>query len=60
IILSEKESWRKTSFILVLLSIIIGVIQRSQYQFLDEIFEIFIFHIPAVISLIIYNKVPQQ
>ena len=58
--LSENEAWRKTAYLLLAISVIIGVIQRTKYQFLDELFELFIFHIPTVIAFIIYSKVPQQ
>ncbi|HUV33607.1 MAG TPA: hypothetical protein VMW22_01655 [Candidatus Desulfaltia sp.] len=50
----ERESWRKACIILVLVSIAVGLIQRSSYQFLDPTFEVSVFHLPTVISLIIY------
>jgi len=50
----ERESWRKTCLILVFVSIVIGLIQRSSYQFLDPIFEVSIFHLPTVVSIVIY------
>jgi len=50
----EHESWRKTCIVLILVSIIIGIIQRSRYQFLDPKFEVSVFHLPTIISLVIY------
>jgi hypothetical protein len=50
----EHESWRKTCIVLILVSITIGLIQRSSYQFLDPKFEVSVFHLPAVTSLVIY------
>ena len=57
--MNENESWRRTAYLLLVISVIIGVIQRTQYQFLDELFELFIFHIPTVMAFVIYSKVPQ-
>jgi len=50
----ELESWRKTCILLVATSIIIGLVQRSSYQFLDIRFEVSIFHIPTIVALVIY------
>ncbi|MFC1802418.1 hypothetical protein ACFL0D_00460 [Thermoproteota archaeon] len=58
--MSQKEEWKKTTTVLVILSIIIGVIQRTPYQFLDEVFEVFIFHIPPLISFVIYCNIPPE
>ena len=56
---SEKRSWRTTAIVMTLISIIIGVIQRTNYMFLDPKFEICVFHVPTVISLIIYSSLPK-
>jgi len=58
--LSEREVWRTTAYLLLAVSLVIGVIQRTQYQFLDELFEVFIFHIPTVLAFVIYSKAPQS
>ena len=58
--LNENEAWRRTAYLLLGISVIIGVIQRPQYQFLDELFDLFVFHIPTVMAFVIYSKVPQQ
>ena len=58
--MSEHAMWKTSTSVLVLLSIVIGLVQRTQYQFLDPLFEICVFHIPAVMSLVIYSKTPQS
>lgn len=58
--MSESEFWRKTAYLLLAISLIVGFIQRTQYQFLDELFELFIFHVPTIIAFIIYSKIPHQ
>ena len=58
--MSEREVWRTTTYLLLAVSLVIGVIQRTQYQFLDELFEIFIFHIPTLLAFVIYSKAPQS
>jgi hypothetical protein len=55
----EKQAWRTTAIVLTLFSIIIGIIQRSSYMFLDPKFEVCVFHIPTAISLIIYSSLPK-
>lgn len=56
----EKQSWRITSIALTLVSLFIGLLQRTRYMFLDPKFEVCIFHIPTVISLIIYSRLPEN
>ena len=56
----ELESWRKTCILLVVTSIIIGLVQRSSYQFLDTRFEVPIFHIPTIVSLVIYYSLSKR
>ena len=58
--MSERQVWRTTAYLLLAVSLVIGVIQRTQYQFLDELFEVFIFHIPTVIAFVIYSNAPQS
>jgi len=50
----EHESWRKTCIVLVIVSVVIGLIQRSSYQFLDPKFEVSVFHLPTLTSIVIY------
>ncbi len=57
--MSEHEFWKTSTTILVIISLIIGLVQRTQYQFLDVLFEVCVFHIPTIMSLVIYSKVPQ-
>lgn len=56
----EKESWRTTAIILTTVSLIIGLIQRTGYMFLDPKFEVCVFHVPTVLSLIIYSRLPES
>ena len=56
---SEKQSWRTTATVMTLISIVIGIIQRTGYMFLDPKFEICVFHVPTAISLIIYSSLPE-
>ena len=54
----EKESWRTTVMVLMAISLIIGLIQRTSYRFLDPKFEVCVFHVPTILSLIIYSRLP--
>ena len=56
----EKESWRTTAIVLTAISLVVGLIQRTGYMFLDPKFELCIFHIPTVLSLIIYSRLPES
>ena len=56
----ELESWRRACIVLVVVSMIIGLVQRSGYQFLDVKFEVAIFHIPAMVSLLIYYSLSKR
>jgi len=54
---SEKQGWNTTVKILVVFSLVFGLIQRTQYQILQPIFEICVVHIPTVFALIIYFNI---
>jgi len=56
----ELESWRKTCITLVVVSLILGLIQRTSYRFLDPTFEVSIFHVTTIISLIIYYSLSRR
>ncbi len=56
----EKESWRTTVMVLMAISLIIGFIQRTGYRFLDPKFELCVFHVPTILSLIIYSRLPES
>jgi hypothetical protein len=56
----ELESWRRACIVLVAVSLIIGLVQRSSFQFLDTKFEVAIFHIPAMVSLMIYYSLSKR
>lgn len=50
----ELGSWRTTAIILLTTSLTILIIQRTTWAFLDPVFEICIFHIPAILSVGVY------
>ncbi|HEX9915350.1 MAG TPA: hypothetical protein VGB32_10560 [Candidatus Bathyarchaeia archaeon] len=56
----ELESWRKTCTILVVVSLILGLIQRTSYRFLDPTFEVSIFHVTTILSLVIYYSLTRR
>jgi len=56
----ELESWRKACTVLVVVSLILGLIQRTSYRFLDQTFEVSIFHVTTIISLIIYYSLTRR
>jgi len=58
--LGEYDIWKTATQVLAVVAITVGVIQRTQYMFLDVLFEVCIFHIPAITSLIIYSKQSQS
>lgn len=52
----ELASWRITAYLMLLLSVTVFCIQRFILSFLDPIFELCIFHIPALVASLIYYK----
>ncbi len=51
---TDINSWRTTAIIMGLISVVLFVVQRSPYMFLDPIFELCIFHVPAIVAVSIY------
>ncbi len=51
---TDLESWKITAIILSIISIAMFAVQRSSYMFLDIVFEICIFHVPALIAVGVY------
>jgi len=49
-----------TVMVLIAISLVIGIIQRTGFMFLDPKFEVCIFHLPTVVSLIIYSRLPES
>ncbi len=43
-----------TAIILGLISVVLFVVQRSAYRFMDPVFELCIFHVPAILGVSIY------
>lgn len=56
----EKKSWRTTVTVLIAISLVIGIIQRTGFMFLDPKFEVCIFHLPTIVSIIIYSRLPES
>ncbi len=54
--MNEYDLWKTTTQVLAVTAVIVGIIQRTQYRFLDVLFEVCVFHVPAITSLIIYSK----
>ena len=48
--MADRESWRLTTLLLVSLSIIVFLVQRTSWALFDTVFEVSIFHIPALFS----------
>ena len=53
---SEVNSWRKTTYALVAISLLIFLVQRTSWAMFDTIFEVCIFHIPALASSVLYTR----
>jgi uncharacterized membrane protein len=54
--LSEDDAWRITTLVMLILSASVFIVQRFVVPFLDPVFEVSIFHIPALVAAIIYAK----
>ncbi len=52
----ERESWRITTLLLVTLSIVVFLVQRTSWALFDTVFEVCIFHIPALFSAALNMK----
>jgi len=52
----EKESWRLTTLLLVALSFAVFLVQRTSWAVFDTVFEVCIFHIPALFSAALNMK----
>lgn len=46
--------------VMMAISLVIGLIQRTGYMFLDPKFEVCVFHVPTILSLIIYSRLPES
>ena len=52
----DKESWRITTLLLEALSIVVFLVQRTSWTMFDTVFEVSIFHIPALFSAALNAK----
>lgn len=50
----DLVSWRNTAIIMGIISLTIFAVQRSSLMFLDPIFEVCIFHVPAILAVSVY------
>jgi hypothetical protein len=50
----ESGLWRTTAYIMVSISAIIFLIQRTSWAMFDPVFEVCIFHLPALAGATIY------
>ena len=53
----DRKSWRLTTLLLVALSIVVFLVQRTSWVLFDAIFEVCIFHIPALFAAALNVKV---
>ncbi|MFA9437295.1 MAG: hypothetical protein ACEROO_09295 [Candidatus Bathyarchaeota archaeon] len=58
--MSEQDFWRTATKVLAVTASLVGIIQRTQYRFLDVLFEVCVFHVPTIVSIIIYSKHSQS
>ena len=54
--LSEADSWRLTALVMLAVSATVFIVQRFVTTFLDPLFELCVFHLPTVISIVIYLR----
>lgn len=52
----DKESWHMTVYVMLIVSISVFLIQRTVWRFLDNIFELCIFHLPTLLAILIYIR----
>jgi hypothetical protein len=52
----NRESWRLTTLLLMALSMIVFLVQRTSWAVFDTVFEVCIFHIPALFSAALNKK----
>ena len=50
----EPSLWRTTAYIMVSISAIVFLIQRTSWAMFDPVFEVCIFHLPALAGATIY------
>ncbi len=54
---SAAKTWRITAYVMLSLSFIVFLLQRTSWALFDTVFEVCIFHIPAFFSALIYLKI---
>lgn len=53
---SDTKSWRTTTYILLLISTVVFLLQRTSWAMFEAVFEVCIFHLPTLVSALIYMK----
>ena len=53
---STAATWRRATYIMLALSVMVFLIQRTRWVMFDLVFELCIFHIPAVFCAIIFYR----
>jgi hypothetical protein len=56
-LMDDHDSWMLASLILLSISSAVFLIQRFYFTFLDPIFELCIFHLPTLISVLIFLRI---
>ena len=54
--MDDRASWRLTTLLLVSLSLVVFLVQRTSWALFDTVFEVCIFHIPALFSAALNMK----
>ncbi len=55
--MDDHDSWMIASLTLLSISSAVFLIQRLYFTFLDPIFEVCIFHLPTLISVLIFLRI---
>jgi hypothetical protein len=56
----EPSLWRTTAYIMVSISAIVFLIQRTSWAMFDPVFEVCIFHLPALAGATIYYLIQRR
>ena len=53
----DAESWRITTYMLLLISTAVFLLQRSSWAMFETVFEVCVFHLTAFVCALIYLKI---
>jgi hypothetical protein len=54
---TDAESWRTTTYVLLLISTAVFLLQRSSWAMFETVFEVCVFHLTALVCALIYLKI---